>query len=752
MGRKAWFYRQLLSYMPVFFIVISFVFFVFFQMLGEQSRQGAIQANEMMIQQAMRSVDNSLKAIDQMLVQELLFNPDMSEFFNHEDQDNVYLNMQALKAMKQFKVSNPLVDSMVLVRAQDEFVLSTSSTFKLQDYADYSFLRPYLSQANSEAKWSGVRDFHEFSFHNASKVLTLVREAPFVTHGKGIITINIKADAIHQMILSMVNPEVSFIHVLDAAGHAMNASTSASEDGEMVSRAVSPYTNWVYEGGLTRGKMADFVSQLYNVWFMVGLLMCAAGIVWIIWVTRRNYKPIEAIVSRIQKYSQSKTSSLLHGSKQDEFAFIESALESILEQSNSFQQQHREDLHLRKAYLFQQLMEGQYPSSLEQWNVQHDVMGLPDLSKPLTVQVIEIDKYTLFCDQYLQQDQYLMKFALKSAVQEIAAGQGAVIWTEWISASKLGVITEAREQNAEQQMVALFEHARLWTEEYLKLTITIGIGEIAERYTDITESYEQALTALKYKMILGENRIIHYTQVTGEERGHAFDFLNLIRSMAQSFRLVNGDWQAKYDTLIHNIEQNMLDRDGVVSLADYMMYSLGREMSCMAKEFQDLWMQEGQPALRRALQSSETLEQLEQSYGEALSSLFKSMSALMQGRNHADAIMKIRLFMEQNSSNPDLSLHYLSERFDINWKTLSKLFREETGQKFVDYLIELRMNHARKLLQETLLPVQDIATEVGYSNAISFGRMFKKMTGMSPGDYREQAASDTRTTGADRSI
>ncbi|WP_251035709.1 hypothetical protein [Paenibacillus sp. ISL-20] len=82
MGRKAWFYRQLLSYMPVFFIVISFVFFVFFQMLDEQSRQGAIQANETMIQQAMRSVDYSLKAIDQMLVQELLFNPDMSGFFS----------------------------------------------------------------------------------------------------------------------------------------------------------------------------------------------------------------------------------------------------------------------------------------------------------------------------------------------------------------------------------------------------------------------------------------------------------------------------------------------------------------------------------------------------------------------------------------------------------------------------------------------------------------------------------------------
>lgn len=740
MGRKAWFYRQLLSYMPVFFIVISFVFFVFFQMLGEQSRQGAIQANETMIHQAMRSVDNSLKAIDQMLVQELLFNPDMSGFFNHEDQDNVYLNMQAVKAMKQFKVSNPLVDSMVLVRTQDEFVLSTSSSFNLQDYADYDFLKPYLGQVNSEAKWSAMRNFREFSFNSMQHVVTLVRDAPFVTHGKGVIAVNIKVDAIHNMIQGMVNPDVSFIHMKDAQGQSMLPGTSMAESGELVSKTISPYTGWVYEGGLTQGRVVGIVSQLYNIWFIVGLLMCLAGVVWIVLVTRRNYKPIEAIVSRIHNYSQSKTSALIHNGKQDEFAFIESALESMLEQASSFQQQHREDLLLRRAYLFQQLMEGQYPSYMEQWNEQRDVMGLPDLSESQIVNIIEIDKYPLFCEQYPQQDQYLIKFALKSVVQEIAAGQDTSVWTEWISASKLGVMAMADDQDAAQHAVTLLEQTRQWVEQHLKLTITVGLGEKTERYTDIPDSYDQARTALKYKMILGENRIIHYTQVSGEERGHAFDFLNLIRSMAQSFRLGNRDWQEKYNALIHNIGQNMLDRDGVVNLVDYMVYSLGREMSCMAKEFQDLWLTEGQPALRSALQSSDTLEQLEQEFGEALSALYDNMLALMEGRNHADTIQKVRLFMEQNSSNPDLSLNYLSERFNMNWKTLSKLFREETGQKFVDYLIELRMNHARKLLEETLLPVQDIATEVGYSNAISFGRMFKKLMGMSPGDYREQAA------------
>ena len=70
--------------------------------------------------------------------------------------------------------------------------------------------------------------------------------------------------------------------------------------------------------------------------------------------------------------------------------------------------------------------------------------------------------------------------------------------------------------------------------------------------------------------------------------------------MAQSFRLGNRDWQEKYNALILNIGQNMLDRDGVVNLVDYMMYSLGREMSCMAKEFQDLWLTEGACVTERA--------------------------------------------------------------------------------------------------------------------------------------------------------
>ena len=64
-----------------------------------------------------------------------------------------------------------------------------------------------------------------------------------------------------------------------------------------------------------------------------------------------------------------------------------------------------------------------------------------------------------------------------------------------------------------QHVVALSRPASGWASE---ADHNRWYGEKTERYTDIPDSYDQARTALKYKMILGENRIIHYTQVSGE--------------------------------------------------------------------------------------------------------------------------------------------------------------------------------------------------------------------------------------------
>jgi AraC-like DNA-binding protein len=73
---------------------------------------------------------------------------------------------------------------------------------------------------------------------------------------------------------------------------------------------------------------------------------------------------------------------------------------------------------------------------------------------------------------------------------------------------------------------------------------------------------------------------------------------------------------------------------------------------------------------------------------------------------------------------------------DINY--LNILFTKETGKTLHDYLTNVRMEHARYLLEEKAMPIIDIASYVGYPNNNSFSRAFKKHSQLTPTDYRNK--------------
>lgn len=84
-----------------------------------------------------------------------------------------------------------------------------------------------------------------------------------------------------------------------------------------------------------------------------------------------------------------------------------------------------------------------------------------------------------------------------------------------------------------------------------------------------------------------------------------------------------------------------------------------------------------------------------------------------------------------------LRLEDVSSAVGFNATYFSTLFKKETGQNFMDYLTELRINKAKELLCGEELSVQDVAEQVGYRDLKYFSRLFKKLTGVSPSDYKK---------------
>ena len=131
-----------------------------------------------------------------------------------------------------------------------------------------------------------------------------------------------------------------------------------------------------------------------------------------------------------------------------------------------------------------------------------------------------------------------------------------------------------------------------------------------------------------------------------------------------------------------------------------------------------------------ALENCKSLDTLEEISYE-LAALFE------QKTDSNKLIASIQTFITENYQDPSLSLKKISEVFNISESYFSYLFKAETKQNFSEYLELIRMNRAMHLVKTTTTNLSDLYLEVGYNNANSFRRAFKKIHGVAPKTIRD---------------
>ncbi|UUZ80460.1 AraC family transcriptional regulator [Paenibacillus sp. P26] len=100
-------------------------------------------------------------------------------------------------------------------------------------------------------------------------------------------------------------------------------------------------------------------------------------------------------------------------------------------------------------------------------------------------------------------------------------------------------------------------------------------------------------------------------------------------------------------------------------------------------------------------------------------------------------IDEVKKHIAQEIQDPDLSLASISSKYNLNSSYLSRLFKQETGQGFSEYLLKLRMEEAIKLMNDTDWKAYQIAEKVGIKDPYYFSHCFKKVIGVSIQEYRK---------------
>ncbi|GAA0752802.1 response regulator transcription factor [Clostridium sartagoforme] len=114
----------------------------------------------------------------------------------------------------------------------------------------------------------------------------------------------------------------------------------------------------------------------------------------------------------------------------------------------------------------------------------------------------------------------------------------------------------------------------------------------------------------------------------------------------------------------------------------------------------------------------------------------KEIKDSIEGINPNLTVIKLAKRYIINNFNKNITLQEVADEVFLSQNYLSELFKREVGEGFYEFLTDYRIKVSKELLTKTNLKVYEIARRVGYNDAITFGRAFKKITGLTPNSFR----------------
>ncbi|WP_445487670.1 response regulator transcription factor [Niallia sp. 03133] len=138
------------------------------------------------------------------------------------------------------------------------------------------------------------------------------------------------------------------------------------------------------------------------------------------------------------------------------------------------------------------------------------------------------------------------------------------------------------------------------------------------------------------------------------------------------------------------------------------------------------------------LEQAETLDQIASLFKCVLEEMEPSFTPRIPDNGNGGQLITKALEYIDAYYRENLTLQMVADSIHISKNYFSILFKQQTGYNFIDYLIELRIREAKRLLAEEDDRIYDVAETLGFNGVKYFSRLFKKMTGLTPLEYRKK--------------
>lgn len=312
--------------------------------------------------------------------------------------------------------------------------------------------------------------------------------------------------------------------------------------------------------------------------------------------------------------------------------------------------------------------------------------------------------------------------------------RSSVFTTSRTSRDQLALIAAIDGDNSHTGLIDVLGDICKETKKILEVPITIGIGHSCTALQDISSSFRSAQNALGYKAIIGAGSTIYINDV---EPLHFGRLLFDSKDESELIAAIKFGPEEKIRSVVKNVVGKM--DDAKVHVGQYQMYSLN-VISCITRLTQqyDMSLSELMGEEGGFSSITETIQRREDFCQWLLKAALCINHSINEERDNTtrNIINEAKQYIMDNYQNPDLSVEMLCRHLHMSPAYFSTVFKKETGQAYIAYLTEIRLNKAVELLNTTDDKTYIIASKVGYQEQNYFSYVFKKRFGISPSKYR----------------
>ena len=362
-------------------------------------------------------------------------------------------------------------------------------------------------------------------------------------------------------------------------------------------------------------------------------------------------------------------------------------------------------------------------------------MGITFQAASYRVAVFDIDTYSEMyqMDMDKQQESALMAFVLFNVGDEIVVREKAgVVYQEGNNRVCI-IFAGNRTKEFSESIHRICHEIQKKVKEVIGLETSIGIGSWVRSPYELIYSYRLAAKAIDYRYLLGGNLLFDMEE---KKTDNSIFLMKDLETLTEAIK--SGDRRLMEETLGQietEIKSALVEKSYACIYLQQVIRAIGNTCQSLSEEPEKIVAQ--REALLKAVTEQRTFFQAAALVEKYAQEVFDELQELNSSSGQRQGMLAMD-YIQKNYMDPGLSLNSICSYLNISTSYFSTIFKEMTGETFIEVLTRIRMEKAKELLENTTMKNYEIAEKVGFSDPHYFGISFKKITGKTPTEYARE--------------